>query len=37
MRYFDKFNLNEFALFDTEEGFLEMLAMRLIDMREELQ
>jgi hypothetical protein len=34
LRYFDKFNLNEFTLFDTEEGLLEMLAMRVIDMRE---
>jgi hypothetical protein len=35
LRYFDKFNLNEFTLFDTEEGLLEMLAMRLIEMREQ--
>jgi hypothetical protein len=34
LRYFDKFNLNEFTLFDNEEGLLEMLAMRKIDMRE---
>jgi FRG domain len=34
LRYFDKFNLNEFTLFDSEEGLLEMLAMRGIDMRE---
>jgi hypothetical protein len=33
MRYFDKVNLNEFTLFDTEEGLLEMLATRVIDMR----
>jgi hypothetical protein len=33
LRYFDKFNLNEFTLFDTEEGLLEMLATRVIDMR----
>jgi hypothetical protein len=33
LRYFDKFNLNEFTLFDTEEGLLEMLATRIIDMR----
>jgi FRG domain len=33
LRYFDKFNLNEFTLFDTEEGLLEMLATRAIDMR----
>jgi hypothetical protein len=33
MRHFDKFNLNEFTLFDSEEGLLEMLAVRLIDMR----
>jgi hypothetical protein len=34
LRYFDKFNLNEFTLFDSEEGLLEMLATRAIDMRE---
>jgi hypothetical protein len=34
LRYFDKFNLNEFTLFDSEEGLLEMLAARVIDMRE---
>ena len=34
LRYFDKFNLNEFTLFDSEEGLLEMLAARMIDMRE---
>jgi hypothetical protein len=34
LRYFDKFNLNSFTLFDSEEGLLEMLAMRVIDMRE---
>ena len=33
MRYFDKVNLNEFTLFDTEEGLLEMLAVRVMDMR----
>jgi hypothetical protein len=33
MKYFDKFNLNEFTLFDTEEGLLEMLAVRVMDMR----
>jgi hypothetical protein len=33
LRYFDKFNLNEFTLFDNEEGLLEMLATRVIDMR----
>jgi hypothetical protein len=33
LRYFDKFNLNEFTLFDSE-GLLEMLATRVIDMRE---
>ncbi|SHG06222.1 FRG domain-containing protein [Bradyrhizobium erythrophlei] len=30
----DKFNLNDFTLFDSEESLLEMLAMRVIDMRE---
>jgi len=34
LRYFDKFNLNEFTLFDTEEGLLEMLATRVFDLRE---
>jgi hypothetical protein len=33
LRHFDKFNLNEFTLFASEEGLLEMLAMRVIDMR----
>jgi hypothetical protein len=33
LRYFDKFNLNDFTLFDSEEGLLEMLATRVIDMR----
>jgi hypothetical protein len=32
LRYFDKFNLNEFTLFDSEEGLLEMLATRTIDI-----
>jgi hypothetical protein len=32
--FLDKFNLNEFTLFDSEEALLEMLAMRVIDMRE---
>jgi hypothetical protein len=34
LNYFDKFNLNEFTLFDSEEGLLELLAARVIDMRE---
>ena len=34
LRHFDKFNMNEFTLFASEEGLLEMLAMREIDMRE---
>lgn len=34
LRHFDKFNLNEFTLFDTEEGLLEMLAMREFDLRD---
>ena len=33
LRHFDKFNLNEFTLFDSEEGLLEMLAMREFDLR----
>jgi FRG domain len=33
LHHFDKFNLNEFTLFDTEEGLLEMLATRVIDTR----
>jgi hypothetical protein len=34
LRHFDKFNLNEFTLFDTEEGLLEMLAMREFDLQD---
>jgi FRG domain len=34
LEHLDKFNLNEFTLFDSEEALLEMLAMRVIDMRE---
>jgi hypothetical protein len=34
LRHLDKFNLNDFTLFDSEESLLEMLAMRVIDMRE---
>lgn len=34
LSFLDKFNLNEFTLFDSEESLLEMLAMRVIDMRE---
>jgi FRG domain len=34
LEFFDKTNLNEFTLFDSEEGLLEMLAARVIDMRE---
>ena len=34
LEYFDKFNLNEFTLFDSEEGLLEMLAARVMDLRE---
>jgi hypothetical protein len=33
LRHFDKFNLNEFTLFDTEEGLMEMLAMREFDLQ----
>jgi hypothetical protein len=33
LRHFDKFNLNEFTLFESEEGLLEMLAMREFDLR----
>jgi hypothetical protein len=36
LSYLDKFNLNEFTLFDNEEALLEMLAMRVIDMRKVL-
>jgi FRG domain len=32
--FLDKFNLNEFTLFDSEEALLEMLAMQVIDLRE---
>ena len=34
LAHLDKFNLNDFTLFDSEESLLEMLAMRVIDMRE---
>jgi hypothetical protein len=34
LEYFDKFNLNEFTLFDSEEGLLQMLAARVMDLRE---
>jgi hypothetical protein len=34
LRHFDKFNLNEFSLFDSEEGLLEMLATRVFDLRQ---
>jgi hypothetical protein len=34
LRHFDKFNLNEFTLFDSEEGLLEMLATRVFDLRQ---
>jgi len=33
LRFCDKANLNEFTLFDTEEGLLEMQAMRVFDLR----
>jgi hypothetical protein len=33
LRFCDKVNLNEFTLFDTEEGLLEMQAMRVFDIR----
>jgi len=35
LTFLDKFNLNEFTLFDSEEALVEMLAMRVIDMREQ--
>jgi FRG domain len=34
IRFLDKFNLNEFTLFDSEEALLEMLAMQVFDLRE---
>ena len=34
IEFFDKVNLNDFTLFDTEGGLLEMLATRAIDKRE---
>jgi hypothetical protein len=34
LRYLDKFNLNQFTLFDSEDALLEMLALRFIDMRQ---
>jgi hypothetical protein len=33
LRHFDKFNLNDFTLFESEEGLLEMLAMREFDLK----
>ncbi len=33
LRFCDKVNLNEFTLFDTEEGLLELQATRFIDLR----
>jgi hypothetical protein len=33
LRFCDKVNLNEFTLFDSEEGLLEMQAMREFDLR----
>ena len=33
LRFCDKVNLNEFTLFDSEEGLLEMQAMRVFDLR----
>jgi hypothetical protein len=33
LRFCDKVNLNEFTLFDSEEGLLEMEAMRVFDLR----
>jgi FRG domain len=33
LHHFDKFNLNEFTLFDTEEGLMEMLATREFDLK----
>jgi hypothetical protein len=37
LRHFDKFNLNAFTLFDSEEGLLEMLASREFDLAPELE
>jgi hypothetical protein len=34
LQLFDRFNLNEYTLFDTEEGLMEMLAMREFDLLE---
>jgi len=33
LRYLDRFNLNEFSLFDTEESLMETLAFREIDVK----
>jgi hypothetical protein len=33
LRLFDKFNLNDFTLFDSEEGLMEMLALREFDLK----
>jgi len=32
LSHLDKFNLNEFTLFDTDDALMEMLAMREIDL-----
>jgi len=33
LRFCEKVNLNEFTLFDSEEGLLEQQAMRVFDLR----
>ena len=33
LKHLDQFNLNEYTLFDSEEGLMEMLAMREFDLR----
>jgi hypothetical protein len=33
LRQFDQFNLNQYTLFDNEEGLMEMLAIREFDFR----
>jgi len=37
INFLDKFNLNEFTLFDSEEALLEMLATRVIERRAALR
>jgi len=33
LKHLDRFNLNEFSLFDSEESLMETLAFREIDLK----